>query len=126
MWYIIIMIITKSYLRKNPNHIFVFGDNLKRKGYGGAAKLRDEPNTYGFITKKYPNNNDGSFYKPEEYKIKFDVELKRLIKEIEKNPDKIYLISQLGGGLANKYKIYQKVIKKGLTVLTKYDNVKFI
>jgi len=120
------MIITKSYLRQNPNHIFVFGDNLKRKGYGGAAKLRDEPNTYGFITKKAPNNNDGSFYKPYEYKEKFGVELKRLIKNIENNPDKIYLISKLGAGLANKYGIYQKVIKPGLTKLEKYDNIRFI
>lgn len=119
------MKITKSYLRNNPNHIFVFGDNLKRKGYGGAATLRDEPNTYGFITKKAPNNNDGSFYTPDEYKEKFDVELKRLIKEIEKNPDKIFLISKLGAGLANKYGIYQKIIKPGLTILNKYDNVKF-
>lgn len=120
------MKITKSYLRNNPNHVFVFGDNLKRKGYGGAATLRDEPNTYGFITKKAPNNNDGSFYRPDEYKEKFDVELKRLIKEIEKNPDKVYLISQLGGGLANKYGIYQKVIKNGLTILEKFDNVRFV
>jgi len=120
------MKITKSYLRNNPNHIFVFGDNLKRKGYGGAAKLRDESNTYGFITKKAPNNNDESFYKPEEYKEKFEVELKRLIKDIENNPDKIYLISQFGSGLANKYGIFQKVIKPGLTYLKKYNNVKFL
>lgn len=120
------MKITKSYLRNNPDHIFVFGDNLKRKGYGGAAKLRDEPNTYGFITKKAPNNNDGSFYKPDEYKQKFDVELKRLIKEIEYKQKSIFLITKLGAGLANKYGIYQKIIKPGLTILEKYDNVRFI
>lgn len=120
------MKITKSYLRQNPNHIFVFGDNLQRKGKGGAATLRDEPNTYGFITKKAPNNNSGSFYKPQEYKEKFETELKRLIKQIESNPDKIYLISKLGGGLANKYNIRDKVIVPGLTVLESYDNVVFL
>jgi len=117
------MKITKSYLRNNPNHIFVFGDNLKRKGYGGAATLRDEPNAYGFVTKKAPNNNDGSFYKPEEYEIKFEYELRKLIKKIERNPDKTFIISKLGGGLANKYKIFQKVIRPGLTRLKVYDNV---
>lgn len=120
------MQITKSYLRENPDHIFVFGDNLKRRGYGGAAKLRDEPNTYGFITKKAPNNSKGSFYKPEEYEEKFETELRRLIKEIEANPDKLYLISKLGGGLANKYGIWQKVIRPGLTKLENYNNVKFL
>lgn len=120
------MKITKAYLRKHPDHIFVFGDNLIRKGKGGAATLRDEPNTYGFITKKKPNNSDGSFYRPDEYKEKFEVELRRLIKEIEKNPNKTFLISMLGGGLANKYKIFQKVIKPGLTVLENYDNIVFL
>jgi len=51
---------TKEYLRAHPEVIFVFGDNLIHRGKGGAAKLRDEPNTYGFITKKYPNNIDSS------------------------------------------------------------------
>lgn len=118
--------ITKSYLRNNPDHVFIFGDNLLRKGRGGAAKLRDEPNTYGFVTKKYPNNNKGSFYKPEEYQTKFESELRKLIKEIERNSDKTYLISKLGGGLANKYNIHEKIIKPGLTILKKYDNVKFL
>jgi hypothetical protein len=118
--------ITKSYLRQNPDHIFVFGDNLIRKGKGGAAILRDEPNVYGFNTKKLPNNNEGSFYKPDEYRQKFEVELKRLIEEIERFPNKIFMISKLGGGLANRYGIYEKVIQSGLEVLKQYPNVKFL
>jgi len=46
------MIITAQYLKENPDHIFVFGDNTVRKGFGGAAKFRDFPNTYGFVTLK--------------------------------------------------------------------------
>lgn len=120
------MKITCNYLRQNPNHIFVFGDNLQRKGMRGAASLRNEPNTYGFVTKKAPNNNDGSFYKPEEYLPKFKSEIKKLKKELIKNPDKIYFISRLGGGLANKYKIWQKVIRPGLEELNKFENVIFL
>lgn len=118
--------ITEFYLKQNPNCIFVFGDNLQRKGRGGAAKLRDEPNSYGFVTKKAPNNNSGSFYKPQEYQEKFDSELRKLIKEIEKNPDKTFLISKLGGGLANKYNIYEEVIEPGLKKLKGYSNVEFL
>ena len=61
------MKITKKYLQENPNHIFVFGDNFLKRGKAGGAEFRDEPNTYGFLTKKYPNNNDDSFFKPNEY-----------------------------------------------------------
>lgn len=120
------MKVTKEYLRSNPDHIFVFGDNTLRTGKGGAAKLRDEPNTYGFITKIYPNNNFDAFYKPRIYGGIFKKELKKLIRQIERNPDKTYLISKLGGGLANKYKIFQKVIKPGLEPLKQYSNVKFL
>lgn len=120
------MKITKKYLRENPNHIFVFGDNFIQKGFGGAAILRGEPNTYGFITKKYPNNNDSSFFKPEEYKEIFENQLDKLIKEIENNPNKTYLISKLGGGLANRYHIFEKVICPKIFILKKYLNVKFL
>jgi len=115
--------VTEEFLRANPNVIFVFGDNLIRKGKGGAAKLRDEPNTYGFITKKAPNNNDESFYRPPEYADVFYAELLQLAKEIEKNPERTYLISKLGGGLANKYKIYEVIIEPGLKKLELFKNV---
>lgn len=120
------MYITKEYLRSHPNEVFVFGDNLLRKGKGGAAVLRDEPNTYGFITKKYPNNDDISFYRPGEYGFVFDNELSKLIELIKANPEKIFLIPRLGGGLANKYKIREKIIEHRIKVLEEFSNVKFV
>lgn len=115
--------ITEEFLRANPNVTFVFGDNLIRQGKGGAAKLRDEPNTYGFITKKAPNNDYESFYRPSDYVDMFYAELLRLAKEIEKNPERTYLISKLGGGLANRYKIYEILIEPGLKKLELFENV---
>lgn len=44
--------ITDQLLNNNPNALFVFGDNLIRKGYGGAAALRDHPQAFGFVTSK--------------------------------------------------------------------------
>jgi len=120
------MIITKEYLNNNPNYIFVFGDNTLRKGKGGAAKLRDEPNSYGFITKKYPNNQNNSFYKPEEYQYVFDIEFEKLKDLIIKNPNKKFLISKLGAGLANKYHIFEEIIEPQLQKLKKYLNVSFL
>ena len=120
-------IVTKDFLDKNPNAVFVFGDNLRRVGYGGAAALRDHPQTYGFITKKNPDNMDESFFRPESYRIDFNVQSIELQMVIENNPDKIYYISQLGGGLANRYKIWEQVLKPGLEKkFSHYDNVIFL
>lgn len=120
-------IVTKEFLDENPNAVFVFGDNTHRIGYGGAALLRYHPQTYGFITKKSPDNLDQSFYRPESYQIDFNIYALELQLVIEKNPDKIYYISQLGGGLANRYKIWEKVIKPGLEKnFSHYDNVVFL
>ncbi len=120
------MYITSDYLKKYPNLIFVYGDNLLRKGKGGAAKLRDEPNTFGFITKKYPNNNPSSFYKPDEYYPVFINELNKLILEIKTKQNNTFLISKLGAGLANKYNIFEKIIQPNIYQLKVYQNITFL
>ena len=118
--------ITQEFLDNNLNAYFVFGDNLERYGHGGAAKLRDHPHAIGFITKKFPDNKDESFYKPEEYSPVFFEELGKLKQIIQKRPDKIFYVSQLGGGLANRYKIWEKLIRHNLVrSLTDLDNVVF-
>ena len=120
-------IVTKQFLDENPNAVFIFGDNLRRVGYGGAAALRDHPQTYGFVTKKNPDNRDDSFFRPESYAIDFLAYMIELQLFIEKNTDKTFYISQLGGGLANRYKIREKVIKPGLEkYFSHYDNVVFL
>ena len=118
--------ITQRFLDTNPNAYFIFGDNIERQGHGGAAKLRDHPHTIGFITKKFPDNNDSSFYKPEEYSSVFFEELEKLKRIVEVRPDKTFYISQLGSGLANKYFIWQRLIEHNLVrVLNNYNNVIF-
>jgi len=120
-------IVTKKFLDENPNAVFIFGDNLRRVGYGGAAALRDHPQTYGFITKRNPDNREESFYRPDTYTTDFLAHAVELQLFIEKNTDKIFYISQLGGGLANKYKIWEKVIRPGLVkYFSHYDNVVFL
>lgn len=118
------MVVTREFLEKNPNVVFVFGDNQLRRGKGGAAALRDCKNTYGFITKKYPSNNDDAFFTPEEYEPVFQEELAKLCDTIQKNPDKMFLISKVGGGLANKYNIFEEVIAENLIeALENFENV---
>ena len=106
--------ISEEDLDNHPDWIFVFGDNLIRRGYGGAAKLRDHAQSYGFITKKYPDWKDASFYTPEEYHPIFVQELAKLVKVIQDNPNKMFIISKLGSNLANKFGIYEAVIRDRL------------
>jgi hypothetical protein len=118
------LIITEDFLNKNPNSYFVFGDNLERFGYGGAAALRDHPRAYGFITKKFPDNKSSSFYEPNEYAPVFFEELNKLINLIDKNKNKIFYISKIGSDLANKYRIWETLIHHNLIdKLKNYKNV---
>ena len=111
------LVVTKDFLDKHPECIFVFGDNLKKKGLGGAAVLRYHSQAYGFITKKAPDNQDKSFYRLTDYPKVFEKELAKLknLMWLELSTDTKqntkFLISRLGGGLANKYNIFEKIVK---------------
>jgi len=119
--------ITEKYLNDHPDEIFVFGDNVLRVGKGGAAILRDHPQSYGFITKKKPTNEDNAFYMPMEYVEVYCEEIKKLEEVIKNNKDKTFLISKLGAGLANRFGIWEDVIEHFIkNDLDEYDNVKFL
>ena len=50
-------------LRQSPDALFVFGDNLSRKGFGGqASEMRGEPNAVGIPTKRAPYMHESAFF----------------------------------------------------------------
>jgi len=60
--------ITRSFVREHRDHIFLFGDNLARRGFGGqAAQMRAEPNAIGIPTKKLPSNAEEAFFTDAEF-----------------------------------------------------------
>ncbi len=62
--------ITRRMLKDEPNTLFIFGDNIVKKGYGGqAAVMRGEPNAVGIPTKLYPSMKEGSFFSDDNYNI---------------------------------------------------------
>ena len=69
--------ITRTYIRSNPNKLFLFGDNLERKGFGGqAAAMRGEPNTIGVPTKKKPSYFPDAYFTDAEFEQnKFAIDL---------------------------------------------------
>jgi hypothetical protein len=119
--------ITREFLRTHPNFIFVYGDNYLRIGLGGGASLREEPNTYGFITKKKPSNEDNAFFKPDEYSAIYRYEISKLRHYIKSHPQNLFLISKLGSGLANKYRIFEYIIEPHIKKdLLDLENVHFL
>jgi hypothetical protein len=120
------IVVTEEFLNKDPNAFFVFGDNLESKGTGGAAKLRHHPRAIGFLTKKHPDHQPKSCYTPDEYSKVFFKLLAQLKEHVTKNPSRKFYISKLGAGLANRYMIWELVIKHNLIEeLGEYDNVVF-
>lgn len=56
------LFIDRYTMRAQPQHFFIFGDNLTRQGLGGQAKeMRGEPNGIGLITKRRPSNAPSAF-----------------------------------------------------------------
>lgn len=64
-------LITRKGVRANPGKIFLFGDNLEQRGFGGqAAAMRGEPNAIGIPTKKSPNYSRDAFFTDDELEQK--------------------------------------------------------
>jgi hypothetical protein len=62
--------ISRSFVREHRDHIFLFGDNLVRRGLGGqAAAMRGEPNVVGIPTKKLPSNSGHAFFTDAEFEL---------------------------------------------------------
>lgn len=81
--------ITRQMLRDNPNTLFVFGDNMKRRGMGGqAAEMRGEPNAVGIPTKMEPSMSEDAFFTDEDF-VAFAAAAK---------PDVLRLISHANDG----------------------------
>lgn len=63
-----IKFITREYVRANRDKLFLFGDNLERRGLGGqAAAMRGEPNAIGIPTKKSPSYRPEAFFSDNEF-----------------------------------------------------------
>lgn len=60
--------ITREDVRANRDKLFLFGDNLERRGLGGqAAAMRGEPNVIGIPTKKSPSYRRDSFFSDDDF-----------------------------------------------------------
>lgn len=120
-------VVTAEYLQNNPHVYFVYGDNQLYKGTAGGARFRYFINTYGFVTKRAPSMDDAAFFRPEDYRLVFVYELTKLRHFIQQHPDSPILISKIGSGLANRYRIWETIIQPALKPeLSVFPNVYFL
>jgi len=54
-------------VKNHKDYLFIFGDNDIKRGRGGQAIIRDEPNALGIPTKKYPTRKENAYYTDEEF-----------------------------------------------------------
>ena len=90
--------------RKNPNHIFLFGDNDRRTGKRGQAVIRGEPNAFGIRTKHKPATSASSYFSDERYEKNVKMMKDDFVKAIEAvswNGTLVLPRDGLGTGLAD-------------------------
>ncbi|WP_316207361.1 hypothetical protein [Bradyrhizobium sp. SZCCHNR3118] len=94
--------ITRQDLRGNPEAVFVFGDNVERRGYGGqAAQMRGEPNAIGVATKWKPSMAPDAFF---DDSIECQIIVMRDLEKVQKafSDGKLVVVPQdgIGSGLS--------------------------
>lgn len=57
---------TPREVHMDQHSLYLFGDNVIRKGGGGQAVIRYCPNTYGIPTKRVPSMNPDAFFRDDE------------------------------------------------------------
>ena len=119
-------IITRDKIKQNPEVLYLFGDNIIRRGLGGQAKeMRGEDNTLGIISKKYPSNTSESFFYDEDFYLwleHFSADIKNLAEKINSGKYKALVIPQIGVGLADLPNKAPKIWKYLKTTLDSFYN----
>jgi hypothetical protein len=85
----------------DPNKIYVFGDNLLRKGKKGQAIIRDLPNAMGVATKRLPTMNTDAFFSDQNDEIEtVKQDLREIYKQAQSGKSIVFPEDGLGTGLA--------------------------
>ena len=114
--------IYRNDLRRNPEVLYVFGDNLGREGMGGQAyEMRGEPNAVGVATKRAPTHNVDDFFTDADYEEVIEIiedDLEPVHEALADGRVVIYPMDGIGTGLSElphrAPKIYAHLVELGL------------
>ncbi len=92
--------------RRNANVLYVFGDNVQRRGMGGqAGEMRHEPNAVGVATKYAPSMEPNAFFSEDptmqaaQQRI-LDDDMKPLFEKVKRGGVVIWPTDGIGTGLS--------------------------
>lgn len=111
---------TPELLRASPEKIFVFGDNMVRKGKGGQAVIRDCPNAFGIATKRYPSMNEGAFFSDQRDESDVVMNDLRQLYKLSKSHTIVFPVGGIGTGLAEMEKRSFAIWSKMNSILKDY------
>ncbi|UST77239.1 hypothetical protein [Pseudomonas siliginis] len=87
-------------LRSNPDRIYVFGDNLLRRGTAGQAAVRGEPNAFGIPTKRAPSMLPSAFFSDRPDEVVAVLQALRELYVLARTRMIVFPAAGLGTGLA--------------------------
>ncbi|AFU86616.1 hypothetical protein D869_gp298 [Caulobacter phage CcrRogue] len=93
-------------LRRNPDVLYVFGDNMIRQGMGGqAGHMRGEPNAIGVATKRTPGMHATDFFGDDPIATDaqcrtIDEDFRPLFEHVKKGGIVVYPSDGIGTGLS--------------------------
>ena len=97
--------ITRQMLRDEPEKLFVFGDNLERRGFGGQAReMRGEPNAVGIPTKRSPWMTEDAFFTNDDFYVartEVDKAMAKLAAHLLAGGTVVWPVDGIGTGLAD-------------------------
>lgn len=87
-------------LKSAPDKVFVFGDNLIRRGTAGQAVIRHEPNAFGVPTKRLPSMAANAFFSDQSDEREAVITALRDLYALGRSRIIVFPSSGLGTGLA--------------------------
>lgn len=95
----VVQVVSVELLRRHPEKVYVFSDNLLRRGLGGQTAIRNEPNAYGVPTKRSQSLNGAAFFSDQEDERLAVVEALRELYVIAKSKTVVFPKAGLGTGM---------------------------
>lgn len=87
-------------LRANPENIYVFGDNLLRRGTAGQAVIRGEPNAFGIPVKRGPAILPSAFFSDQPDELQALLKALRELYSLSRTKTIVFPVAGIGTGLA--------------------------
>lgn len=110
--------------RAQPDHVFVFGDNLAGYGKGGQAVIRYEMNAFGIPTKRYPSMAAGSFFTDQNCEREHVLKALRDLYCIAKQRTIVFPSKGVGTGMAKMPESSPKIFSEMNEILLKHLGIK--